>query len=86
MNEGLKQTLEDARCNLEEVNESGDLEERMDAAQRVAALESLLSEKERKGVAATWIPCGLCHGSGRHKEYEDEWPCPPCNGDGGSWA
>lgn len=22
--------------------------------------------------------CGLCHGFGVIKEYEDEWPCPSC--------
>lgn len=23
--------------------------------------------------------CGVCHGRGRIKEYEDEWPCPLCH-------
>lgn len=85
MNEGLKQTLEDARCTLEETQESGCLEELMEASQNVAALEKLLAEKESAGVEAKWLACGLCHGSGRQKEYEDEWPCPPCDGNGGSW-
>lgn len=32
-----------------------------------------------------WLPCGLCHGSGKQTEYEDTWDCPPCDGKGGSW-
>lgn len=40
-----------------------------------------LKKKSRK-----WIPCGLCHGSGKQKEYEEEWDCPPCNGTGGFWS
>lgn len=85
MNEGLKQTLEDARCTLEETQESGCLEELMEASQRVSGLEKLLAEKEAAGVNAKWMACGLCRGSGWQKEYEGEWPCPQCDNNGGSW-
>jgi DnaJ-class molecular chaperone len=84
-NNGLKQAIEDARCTLEEVQESGDLEEQIEASQNVAALEKLLFEKEALGVEAKWLECGLCHGSGWHKECEEEWECGLCRGNGGSW-
>jgi hypothetical protein len=35
----LQQELDSARCELEELSECGDLEDRLDAAQRVSDLE-----------------------------------------------
>jgi len=29
--------------------------------------------------------CGLCHGSGRQREYGEEWNCPACDGEGASY-
>jgi hypothetical protein len=38
----IRAELDDARAKLEELNECGDLEDRLDAAQRVADLERAL--------------------------------------------
>lgn len=84
-NAGLKASLEDAKCTLEELQEDGCLEDVFKASQDVAELERLLGEKEAAGVEARWLPCGLCGGSGKHRDYEDSWPCPPCSGRGGTW-
>lgn len=86
MNEDLKTTIEDVKCELEESNECGELEERMELAQRLAILESLLSEKERKHEPAKWYGCGLCCGKGSWNDYQDTWPCAACNAQGGSWG
>lgn len=36
-------------------------------------------------IKPRWLACGLCHGTGKQKDYEDAWDCPPCDGKGGSW-
>jgi len=33
-----------------------------------------------------WLSCGLCGGTGKQKEYEEEWDCPICDGQGGSFV
>ena len=32
----------------------------------------------------TYIPRGLCAGTGKQSMYEDIWLCPACNGTGGN--
>lgn len=45
----LLSEIEEAKCELEEINECGDLEERLEAAQRVEDLEAQhLREKMRE--------------------------------------
>jgi hypothetical protein len=41
--QALQEALDDAKCTLEELNECGDLEERLEAAQAVADAEYNLS-------------------------------------------
>ncbi len=43
--EVIRAELDDARAELEELNECGDLEERLDAAERVADLERALEAR-----------------------------------------
>lgn len=44
--ETFRQRIEDAECELEELAESGDLEERMEAALRLADLQQQLVRHE----------------------------------------
>lgn len=85
MNQALKNDITCAKCDLEELNECGDLEERMAASQKLAELEVILLECEQKGVEATWNSCGLCRGAGFHKEYDETYTCGACGGNGGNW-
>jgi hypothetical protein len=43
--EAIQKELDDARAGLEELNECGDLEDRLDAAERVANLERALEAR-----------------------------------------
>jgi len=86
MNEQLKALIEDLRCELEEANESGDLEERMELSLRIDQLEKLLLMHRQRGTQAGWLECGLCKGAGKHEEYKETWPCNSCKGVGGSYT
>lgn len=46
--ETLESELEDAQCELEELNECGDLEDRLEASMRVADLEAKLFRERLK--------------------------------------
>ncbi len=83
---GLRQAIEDAKSDLEEANEGGDLEERMETSHQLHYLQNLLIEKEQSGEKARWIECSLCDGTGNIKDYEDNWPCVHCKGTGGKWV
>lgn len=50
-------------------------------------INSSISEKFRKEIRGKykWLECGLCHGAGKHYEYEEEWLCASCATKGGSW-
>ena len=80
MKTGIEKDIEDSEVELEELNECGDLEERMAMAMRIEDLKKIHARGNAK-----WMDCGLCHGTGSHKEYEDTWPCACCEGRGGSW-
>lgn len=48
-----------------------------------------MAEREaftHKMMNRKWVACGLCHGFGRIKSYEDEWDCYCCEGEGGFWS
>ena len=70
--------LEELKLEQEELEECGDLEERLAIALRIASMEQLKNPK--------WLECGLCHGAGFHKEYDQSWPCPSCEGHYGNWV
>jgi hypothetical protein len=78
----MKEFIEDLRCLLEEAEECGDLEDRMGLAMLVAEQEELFAS----GAPHVWQECSNCHGSGKHKRYDDEWQCDDCFCLGGKYV
>lgn len=78
----MKEFIEELRCMLDEAEECGDLEDRMDLAMLLANQEELFAS----GVPHVWQECSNCHGSGKHKLYDDEWDCRDCLGFGGKYG
>lgn len=78
----LKEYIEDLKCEQEELEECGDLEERFEMAQKIERHEELV--KNPRGV--TKSSCGFCGGSGILQEYDDAWKCGACDGQGGTWS
>jgi hypothetical protein len=77
----LQNFIYDLRDKQNEAQEEGELETILDITMRLGDMEDLLNNK----CEVKWLECGLCHGSGTHKDYEDTWECPACLGLGGNF-
>lgn len=61
-----------------EFDEFPDLESKMAFAMYLSDCGEWL----KNNVDVTSSPCTLCHGAGKHQEYDDEWICHSCFGTG----
>ena len=78
-NEELAREIADTQVDLAEANESSDLEGRLETATR---LSKLLELKEERDYSLNRHTCGNCHGTGTHEQFNEEWECPTCDGEG----
>lgn len=81
MNKILIAWIDELKEKLQEVREEGELEKEFDIALKLGDAEDWL----KKDCNVIWLECGLCHGSGIQKDYEDTWECPACLGLGGNY-
>jgi len=78
-NEELAREIADTQVDLAEANESSDLEGRLETATR---LSKLLELKEERDYSLNRHTCGLCRGTGIQEDFDDQWECPICKGEG----
>ena len=85
-NTELKCYVSDLECNLDELNECGHLEDRMDAAVKLSTFRLLLLKLTQANKVARFIPCKLCRGTGERIEHGQGYDCTICEGLGGHYA
>ena len=78
-NEELAQAITDTQVDLAEANESSDLEGRFKLTMKLFELLKLAVEG---GGLLNRHTCGNCHGTGTHEQFNEEWECPTCDGEG----